>query len=255
MPPVNTIKEWAFLDPIPDPLPLNSSPGDFPKVLIIGLYFTKSGDKTYVGFTWNACPTKYQKFHGHLFQHGGEMPKKKESKNTAIAKYFSSDHEFSDDSEDDEATASLFQNILSKIASIDFNSDRIILLKSNGSPNLESNFEDTTLFANLLFQEAYMKPEWCALAAKMSIVHVFGNHDSVKDVAKMTKRDFILTSAQMNQSDFLARPSLNGIRCRVTDMAREMSIEIEGDGLSLTNLLYPLIPTPFQAIKRCRFYR
>ena len=239
------------MDPIPDPIPLNSSPDDFAKVLILALYFTQSGNKTYVGFTWNTCPTNYQKFHGYLFQHGaGEVPKKKESKNTAIAKYFPSDHEFSDDSDDDEATVSLFQSILSKIESIDFNSDRIILLKSNGSPNLENDFEDTTQFANKLFQEAYMKHQWCALAAKMSIVHVFGDRDSIKDVGRMTERDFVLTTAQTTQANFLARPSLNGVRCRVVDMARQMSVEIEGDGLSLTNLLYPLIPTPFQAIKR-----
>ena len=189
-----------------------------------------------------------------MFQHGGHVPKKKENKNDAIAKYFGSDHEFSDESgDDDEAAGSLFQVILAKIESIDFNSDKIIILKSNGSADLEDNFEDTTLFANLLLAEAYPKDQWRALAAKMSIVHVFGDHDCIKEISKVTTRDFILTSAQTNDTNFLARPSVNGIRCRVTDMAREMSVEIEGDGLSLTNLLYPLIPTPFQAIKRYRF--
>ena len=101
--------------------------------------------------TWNTDPTNYSHMSGHLFEYG---VKKQEHKNKwpDIKKYLDSDYEFSDVEEE----STFYVDFWTKLKSLEFNVNQIVIVKSNGE---STEFDDSTNFANLLYKEGWQSQE------------------------------------------------------------------------------------------------
>ena len=206
---------------------------------------------------WNTDPTAYDKVNGDLFEAKIELEKPKGPKHADIKQYFDSDDELSssdDNADDDEQKGSIISDLWSKIIKIETKAkityDHIIIVKQNGAPDLEAEFADSEQFSNQLLATGFQDEQ----ASRLSIVHVHGIHDKQQQSRRpreLTNRDFMLTKLINTESEQLASSSPNAIRCRCVNLARDMTIDLNGEsGESLVNLLYPLIPNHFQNRRR-----
>ena len=120
------------------------------RALIIGLYFTKVDNQTIIGMTWNTDPTNYYHMNGHLFEYG--VKKQQHNINDDIKQYFDTDYEFSDVEEE----STFYDDFWTKLKSLKFNVNQIVIVKSNGE---STEFDDSTKFANLLYKAGWQSQE------------------------------------------------------------------------------------------------
>ena len=87
---------------------------------------------------------------GHLFEYG--VKKQQRSINDDIKQYFDTDYEFSDVEEE----STFYDDFWTKLKSLKFNVNQIVIVKSNGE---STEFDDSTKFANLLYKAGWQSQE------------------------------------------------------------------------------------------------